>query len=136
MDRPERLVTSCDVAPDHGDSLPDGRQMSLTALHHLELTSGRRVVLLDDRGWTASGPPDIWSHTSLEDIDETTRMVVGPDEPPPGRSYEQMDADHWADLAATTASAGVHVQASTLAALPHHVEISQAVRERVAHSTP
>jgi hypothetical protein len=32
--------------------------------------------------------------TSVEDIVDTTRMVVGPDEPFGERSHEDMEADH------------------------------------------
>jgi hypothetical protein len=42
---------------------------------------GRRVLLLDDRGWSASGPPGIWAVTSVEEIVDMARTVVGPDEP-------------------------------------------------------
>lgn len=56
------------------------------------------MLLLDDRGWSASGPPSIWDRTSVGDIVHTTRMVVGPDEPFGGRSHEDMEADHWSHL--------------------------------------
>jgi hypothetical protein len=58
------------------------------------LVGGRRVLLLDDRRWSESGPPNIWALTSVEDIVGTARMVVGPDEPFGGRSHEDMEADH------------------------------------------
>ena len=55
--------------------------MSVSARHEAVLENGCRVLLLDDRGWSASGPPDIWARTSIEDIVDTALMVVGPDEP-------------------------------------------------------
>lgn len=59
---------------------------------------GRRVLLLDDRGLSESGPPNIWTVTSVEDIVDMARVVVEPDEPFKGCSHEDMAADHWAQL--------------------------------------
>jgi hypothetical protein len=87
-----RLVTFVDIR-DQDDDGPDARRMSVSARHEAELPDGRRVLLLDDRGWSstsliASGEgevpeeqPDSWATWSVEDIEETTRIVVGPDEP-------------------------------------------------------
>lgn len=134
MDRAERLITFLDVAQGAGAPLERESAMSLSALHQLELTSGRRVVLLDDRGWSCGGAPDIWARVSLEEMAEISRAVVGPDEPPPGHSLDEATAAHWAHLAATAREHGVQVEAGEIAALPHHVEISQNVRTRAARS--
>src|SRR6266545_6073053 len=92
-----RLVTFVDLAEGVGDT----RQTSFSARHEAVLLDGRRVLLLDDRGWTWSSlitvqagasdrdstreqQPDIWATTSVEDIEQTARMVVGPDEPTDG----------------------------------------------------
>jgi len=89
-----RLVTFVDLA----DGVGDTRQTAFSAQHEAVLLDGRRVLLLDDRGWTWSSliavqagasdhdstreeQPDIWATTSVEDIEQTARMVVGPDEP-------------------------------------------------------
>ena len=49
----------------------------MSARHEAELVDGRRVLLLDDRGWSSSGNvSDIWALTSVEDIEKTARMVV------------------------------------------------------------
>jgi hypothetical protein len=77
-----RLVTFVEL------DFADARQMSVSARHEAVLVDGRRVLLLDDRGWGASGPPNIWALTTAEDIADTARMVVGPDEPFGGRSHE------------------------------------------------
>jgi hypothetical protein len=45
-----RLVTFVDLREGVGDA----RQLSVSARHEAELPDGRRVLLLDDRGWTAS----------------------------------------------------------------------------------
>ncbi|MDX6320260.1 MAG: hypothetical protein QOF52_118 [Propionibacteriaceae bacterium] len=95
--------------------------------------NGRRVLLLDDRGWSVSGPPNIWAATSVEDIVDTTRMVVGPDEPSDGHSHEDMEADHWALLAATLRQQGVDADAPELKRLPHDVVLSKRLLARVGH---
>jgi len=45
-----RLVTFVDV----DDNVADARQMSVSARHEAVLVNGRRVLLLDDRGWSSS----------------------------------------------------------------------------------
>jgi hypothetical protein len=86
-----RLVTLVDV----NDDVADARHMSVSARHEAVLVNGRRLLLLDDRGWNSSlkrfemdevpdgdslreGVPDIWAVTSVEDIEEEARVVVGP----------------------------------------------------------
>lgn len=133
MDDAARLVTSVDLHPDDGLPPYGDSRASVCALHELELADGRAVVLLDDRGWSAGGPPDVWAHATLEEVVETSRAVVGPDDPWPGQSDEEATAAHWAHLAAAAQEQGVHVDAAVLAALPHHVEISQNIRARLAH---
>jgi excisionase family DNA binding protein len=45
----------------------------------------QRIAALADRGWSSSGPTNIWAVTSVEEIANTARMVVGADEPFVGR---------------------------------------------------
>jgi hypothetical protein len=109
------------------------RQMSVSARHEALLVDGGRVLLLDDRGWTASGNvPDIWAVTSVEDIEETARFVVGPDEPFAGLSQEDMEADHWASLSDVLRRQGVVVDARELQRLPHDVVLGERLLARVA----
>jgi hypothetical protein len=136
MREPRRLVTFIDIDPTAGAELTTDRRISITALHQLELAGGGRVTLLDDRGWSCSGPSGIWPYQSLEDLAQTARMVVGPDEPPEGRSVEDEAAMHWAQLAANAQAQGVRVAPGELAALPHDVEISPEIRARVTRSPP
>ena len=87
--------------------------VSVSVRHEAELEDGRRLLLLDDRGAlrcarrTGGEAPDdearldqldAWALTSVEEIEETARFVVGPDEPAEGRS-EGARADSWAYLA-------------------------------------
>ena len=131
MSEARRLITSIDIDEGVRAELDIDRRLSISALLELELTGGRRLRLLDDRGWSSSGPPGIWSYQSLEDLAETARTVVGPDEPPEGRSGEEEAALHWAYLAGVVQAQGVPIDAGELAALPHEVDISPAIRARL-----
>ena len=139
-----RLVTLVDVDGD----VVDARSMSVSARHEVALVDGRRLVLLDGRGWGSSlgrswvdevpdgdswreDVPNIWAVTSVEDIEETARVVVGPDEPFDGRSQEDMEADHWAYLAEVLRQQGVVVDARELERLPHDIVLSERLLARV-----
>ncbi|MFC4005210.1 hypothetical protein ACFS2C_26605 [Prauserella oleivorans] len=117
----KRLVTFVDV-----DDQASGT-VSVSARLELELADGRRVVLLDDRGWGTSGS---WAATSAHEMRETARVVVGPDEPFDGRSHEDMAADHWASLQREARQQGVAV--GELRTLPHDVVLSREVLARLS----
>lgn len=114
----------------------DSRSMSLSALHLAVLRDGHRLILLDDRGWSVSGPPDVWARTSVEDVEGTARMVVGPDGSFDGNSESDMDAEHWAALAAKLRQQGVLVDAVQLSRLPHDIELSERLRTRLERPDP
>jgi hypothetical protein len=139
-----RLVTFVDLAEEVGDT----RQMAVSARHEAELLDGRRVLLLDDRGWTSSAliafpagdasdrdrreqQPDIWAMTSVEDVEEDARMVVGPDEPPDGFSQEDAEQAHWAYLSDVLRQHGIVVDAVDLRRLPHEVVLSDRLLRRL-----
>jgi len=67
----------------------------------------------------------------VEDIEETARVVVGPDEPPEGYSQEEAEADHWAHLADVLRQQGVVVDALELKQLPHDVVLSERLLARI-----
>lgn len=115
------------VAP----SPDDPRSMSLSALQLAVLQDGRRLTVLDDRGWSASGPPDIWGRTSIQEVEETARMVVGPDEPVDSYSPADMETNHWVELAATLRQHGVLISAEELSRLPHDVELTERLHTRL-----
>ncbi|WP_432488999.1 hypothetical protein [Kineococcus sp. SYSU DK018] len=131
MHEARRLITSIDIDDAAGPEFNTDRRSSISALLELELTDGRRLTMLDDRGWSTSGPSGIWSYESLEGLAETARMVVGPDEPPEGRSYEEESALHWAHLAGIAQAQGVPIEAGELAVLPHDVDVSSKIRARL-----
>lgn len=58
-------------------------------------------------------------------------MVVGPDEPPDGRSYEDEEAAHWAFLQQIAQRQGVVVDAAELKQLPHDVVLSHRILSRI-----
>ena len=128
----ERLVTSVDLEHESAD----GRSSTVSARLEAVLVDGRRVLLLDDRGWSSSGSSDIWASTTLQEMENTARMVVGPDEPPPGRSWEAEEALHWAHLAGTLDQHGVPADGVELMRLPHDVVLSEPLLTRLARSRP
>jgi hypothetical protein len=140
-------VTRLETLVDVGDEVADSRQMSVSALHEAVLEDGRRVLLLADRGWTSAALTaswgevpdgesrrdhlDTWAVTSVEDIEQTARVVVGPDEPPEGYSQEEAEAAHWAYLAGVLRQQGVVVDADELKRLPHDVVLSERLLARI-----
>jgi hypothetical protein len=129
-----RLVTLVDLRDDGADT----HGMSLSTRHEAELDDGRRLLLLDDRGWSSSlnavagSERDVWAFTSVADIEETSRVVVGPDEPFEGKSQQDMETDHWNHLAQILSQQGVAVDAGELKQLPHDVVLSERLLGRVA----
>jgi hypothetical protein len=78
-----RLLTRVDL-DDHGG---DPRRMSVSVQQEAVLSDGARIRVIEDRGWSAGlhgsipEAADIRSLTSVEDIEQMARVVVGPDEP-------------------------------------------------------
>ncbi len=158
-----RLVTLVDVCDDGGDEGADDQRVSFFARHEAELADGRRVLLLDDRGWSTSlrttrvhaagvaeseagregalesdaglaASLDIWAFSSVADIEEAARVMVGPDEPSGGRSQEDMAAGHWGRLAIVLRAQGAVVDARELAHLPHDVVLSERLVSRIGRA--
>lgn len=124
-----RLVTIADI----DDDVPATNQVSVSVRHEAELADGTRVLLLNDRGWGSSGQ---WAATSADDIRETARMVVGPDEPFDGRSHQDMAADHWAGLREILQREGVDAESTELSRLPHDVLLSGRLLARISAPGP
>jgi hypothetical protein len=136
MARVARLLTLVDLVENQIEG-----QVSFSARLEAVLADERRVLVLDDRGWSSSLPrttadpgsglpgdaPDFWAVTSVEEIEETSRWVVGPDEPFDGHSQEDMERDHWGYLAGILRQQGVAVDADELKGLPHDVVLSERV---------
>jgi hypothetical protein len=132
MPRAVRLVTVADL----GEPVNPG-DISVSARHEAVIDDGRRVVLLDGRGFTESlrgpgaGEVDVWTTTSEDDLGRTARMVVGPDEPFGDLTQADMEAGHWTTLVDTLRSQGVEADADELGRLPHDVELTDALRARL-----
>ena len=131
-----RLVTLADLR-----ERADPREMSVSALHEAVLDDGRRVTLLDDRGWASRvyGPgvdeeTDAWRFASEREIEETARAVVGPDEPFGDRTQADMERDHWRRLAEKLAVDGVVVDAGELRGLPHDVVLGDRLRAQLGRT--
>ncbi|HLR27835.1 MAG TPA: hypothetical protein VK086_04005 [Ruania sp.] len=125
-----QLVTVVDI-DDQLDQGLHASEMQVSARHEAELDNGRRVLLLDDRGWGGSGPPNIWATESLEILEEEARAVVGPDEPDErlGETAEVMAAYHYGMLDGILRQQGV--EAGNLQRLPHRVEFTERVHARL-----
>ena len=131
-----RLITYADVNDWPGQ--PAG-QVSCSAVLKAELVDGRQIVLLDDRGWSSGvrvvgegTPSDQWSYVTREDVEETARTVVGPDEPVDGESYDEAARMHWSSLARALEGNGVAASADDLQSLPQAVVLSDRLRERIS----
>ena len=135
----ERLVTFVDIDD------ANRSQLSFSARHDALLADGRRIVLLNDRGWSqsrinfvsdrklplrgeASSP---WEGVTREQIEETARSVVGPDCAYGDYTQSEMDEGHWTYLSAGLKEQGVDVDATNLEALPHDVELSDRLLARL-----
>lgn len=92
---------------------------------------GGRVLLRADRGWTVSGPSNIWAVTSVEEIVDTD--VVGPGEPFGEHSQKDMEADHWASFAAVLRRQGVEAEGLELGPVPHDVVLGEQLLARISH---
>lgn len=121
-----RLVTSVDVDVDDQQS---NDHVSISTRHELELADGRRILLLDDRGWGSSAP---WTMMSATAVADTSRVVVGPDEPFDDLTEDAVAADHWRALAETAERQGAAVDAAELRQLRHDVVLSERVLARLA----
>jgi hypothetical protein len=122
----ERLVTVVDL----DEQNQSGR--SASAHLYVALDSGRRYLLLADRGW--SGSAEI-AEEGLAQIEDTARMVVGPDGPGPGETNEQMQARYCDWMQHKLRDAGISAEVAALRALPHDVEIGERLRQRFDSST-
>ncbi|MEU5218170.1 hypothetical protein AB0G79_18485 [Streptomyces sp. NPDC020807] len=131
-----RLVTHVEL--DEVATTPS--QLSVSARLEAELSDGRPLVLLDDRGWSESvlGDGDLRDLLDVADIEDTARTVVGPDEPFGDETREEADAAHWSALAAhvEAKAPGVRVVGAELAGLTHDVVLGEGLRRWAGLDTP
>jgi hypothetical protein len=136
-----RLVTVVDVH----DGVADAQTMSVSARHEAVLADGRHLLLLDGRGWTSAlmtlqipddgvareSVTDIWAATSVEEIEQSARTVVGPDATYGGYSQEEIEDGHWSHLSDVLRQQGVVTDAHELKHLPHDVTLSARLLARL-----
>lgn len=108
------------------------RRVSFSARHEAVLDDGRRVLLLDDRGWSSWPSDGVYRPPDRDDVERTARMVVGPDEPLADETYESMDESHWALLADRLHEKGFAIESAELRRLPHEVVLGPRVRAALA----
>ncbi|SNT32420.1 hypothetical protein SAMN05216276_103461 [Streptosporangium subroseum] len=106
----------------------DPRRVSVSATLSAVLDNGRQITLLDDRGW---GSTRLLETTTVGEIEDTARTVVGPDEPAEGQTHEEVAAAYWTHLAAVLGEHGVAAGSDALRMLPHAVVLSDRLRSRV-----
>ena len=119
-----RLITYAEA----GDDPAWEAKVDVKARHELELADGRRVLLLNDRGY---GSTCAWTEATLADVEFQIRTVVGPDEPFDDLTAGDMQAAHWEALAAVAQQHGVSVEGADLQRLKHDVVISDLIRSLV-----
>jgi hypothetical protein len=115
-------------------------QCSVGLRHVARLADGREVLLLDDRGFTsrlrfALGDRNepigdaISDGAARQALESDARTCVGPDEPPPGCTWQEAVHAHNALLADVLLAAGVSISAEDVGTLPHDVVLDDALRE-------
>ncbi|MFI6512018.1 hypothetical protein ACIBCT_30825 [Streptosporangium sp. NPDC050855] len=119
------LETFVDLDERHDD---DPRRVSASATLSAVLDDGRRITLLDDRGWGSTG---LWETTTAGEIEATALTVVGPDEPAEGGTHEEAAVAYWTHLAAALRERGVAADPDTLRSLPHAVVLGDRLRGRM-----
>src|SRR4051794_25658476 len=68
-----RLLTFVDLVDGHDDG-PDASTMSVSARHEAVLADGRRILLLDDRGWSESMRTS-WAYEPSEQARDLARRA-------------------------------------------------------------
>jgi hypothetical protein len=106
-----RLVTVADLRES-----ADPREISVAARHEAVLADGRRVILLDDRGWTSA-----LRGAGVDEDTDAWRL----------ESETDMERAHWSGLAEKLRADGVMVAADELRALPHDVVLSERLWARL-----
>lgn len=86
------------------------------------------MLLLNDRGWGGARKANVWEIHTVEILVEEARMVVGPDEPPDGRSYDEESRQHFGMLADILNGKGVVTTGEELKNLPHDVIFGDRLR--------
>jgi hypothetical protein len=88
-----------------------------------ELSDGREVLVLDDRGFSTSAHPAVEALPPPDDEDLfICAWCVGPDEKHDAYTDRDMAEAHFGALAEVLGAAGVNTSAEALMTVPFHVE--------------
>ncbi len=128
-----RLITFAELSGAGGDTA------GVAVDQVLELADGRRVPVLEGRGWgwvrmawDTGERLDPWEGVTVEEVEADARMVAGPDEPGDGETPQDAEDAHWAMLATALRARGVEAAAEQLAALPDEVVLGERLRGLLA----
>ncbi len=131
-------VTRLETLVDLRDDDSDAGRMSLSARLEAVLVDGSRVILLNGRGWVekltggkSGDTPIIWKLTSIREIEQTARSVIGPDEPFGGQSRCDVELAYWVSLTEVLRRQGILADARELAQLPHTVVLDEHLLARL-----
>lgn len=116
------LGAICDLEPMSGHH---GSAVHFRVSEYLDLKDGTRIVLHDERGFSAGMPWDeFWPLQTIETITNNVMMTVLPDD------AERTGDDHaWSWLAELAHARGVEVSPDELRDLNYDVVLTEAVRE-------
>jgi hypothetical protein len=104
-------------------------RLSVDLRHVARLPDAREVLLLDDRGFTWSGPVGV--DLTREQVEFDARTCVGPDEPVDPQTREHMEESHWAFIVDRLRAAGVTTSADEVRRLDHEVVFDERLRVAV-----
>ena len=100
------------------------RSYSVDLRHVARMADGREILLLDDRGFSASSTyPDI--RIGREQLERDARNCVGPDEPAREQTREHVETSHWTFIADRLRTADVAISVDELRGLEHDVVLDQ-----------
>jgi hypothetical protein len=110
---------------DH-EAVAEFRRVASFRVHEFaELADGRRLTLNTDRGFSLSGPLDIWAKLTLETLEADVRTTVLPDE-------DTGEEHPWDWPSERLRALGVDVSPEQLRELPYEVEFSERLRARMS----
>ena len=124
------LGASCDlVAEDETE-----RTLSFQVEEYALLAGGRRITLLDDRGWSSTfsggdGSETHWDHLTAVSIERDVLNVVLPDD-----AEETGETHEWQWFVERLRDAGVEATVDDLMGLPYSVVLSPRLRARLQSS--
>lgn len=118
-----------------GEDTPERASVALELFAVLE--NGTEHLLLADRGfcWAlSSAPASHWTGMMWSDeLKDSARACVGPDEPRESQTPSQAEHDHWSVLADDLRIVrGVTTTPAQLAKTPHDVVFDDAITRRLA----